>query len=484
MCNLAGYSGPNANPDKIKILLLMGASRGKDSTGLLINNKLFRTGDHNTKAPEDFLSSFNDWGDEPITRVIAHSRKASVGGVSFDNAHPVEVLSEEFESPFYLTHNGTLSDYKELGKKHGYTHKQGDTDTILLAHILSHSFEEDLQILSEYEGDAALAFGWGNNSDVYLWKGAHEVDRWDYYNKHTKGFYEERPLFIFKSPCGGIYWSSEKMPLEVISGGDEDNIIRIASNTLFHYAQGKLINSTKVDRKYKDIQPKKTTSRTTYYGRNPSTVSHSSSYRPSQLKLSPLEELSKTPDNLEIDQLFFKSNKYWVYSHVAPSWASGVYTLLENDRVYKNKNDIPKEFRNLQSTTAYFFKGFWLKDAETYDSFVEDASGEKEVKLSHLHPFALNFTKKPNEKIYHNNTFVIKKDRLIAPFCYFTLKISSGMALGSYYSHPFVRKYNDLHNTNYNLIGQITASLKPGDTIAKVKERTDKEWFTKFMMTQ
>ncbi len=74
---------------------------------------------------------------------IGHSRWATHGGVTEENAHPQHDCKEEI----FVAHNGIIENYKELKEK---LIEQGhkfisDTDTEVISHLIEHFFESNLE---------------------------------------------------------------------------------------------------------------------------------------------------------------------------------------------------------------------------------------------------------------------------------------------------------------------------------------------------
>lgn len=72
--------------------------------------------------------------------VLGHLRKASVGAVTSENAHPIRIdpLPGEGRDPFLMTHNGTLkapllSSLREDLRERGRSEASADNDTVVLA---------------------------------------------------------------------------------------------------------------------------------------------------------------------------------------------------------------------------------------------------------------------------------------------------------------------------------------------------------------
>jgi len=143
MCGIIGYIGKKeASP-----ILLSGLKRleyrGYDSYGFCIfdeNNNpfLYRKVGKISEGEKDF-SKLNIKGNIGI----AHTRWATTGTVTEENAHP----HYDCQKNIFLVHNGIIENYKELKQKlieegHKFS---SDTDTEVLAHLIEKFFQGNLE---------------------------------------------------------------------------------------------------------------------------------------------------------------------------------------------------------------------------------------------------------------------------------------------------------------------------------------------------
>ena len=141
MCGIVGYVGDR----ECKELLLTGLERleyrGYDSAGIcLINGEVDitrRVG--KVQVLRDAI------GDEPHTATtgLAHTRWATHGGVTEQNAHPIEACEG---SGVTVVHNGIIENYQELRRElaeAGHVF-HSDTDTEVIAHLVEEMYEGDL----------------------------------------------------------------------------------------------------------------------------------------------------------------------------------------------------------------------------------------------------------------------------------------------------------------------------------------------------
>ncbi len=138
MCGIIGYIGNR----KASEILLKGLKRleyrGYDSCGigvidsekLVVKKDIGKVG--KVAKKEDFLSIEGHTG-------VGHSRWATHGGITKENAHP----HPDCKNEICVVHNGIISNYKELKKmliKKGHEFKS-QTDTEVIAHLIEDELE-------------------------------------------------------------------------------------------------------------------------------------------------------------------------------------------------------------------------------------------------------------------------------------------------------------------------------------------------------
>ncbi len=168
MCGIVGYLGKKeASP-----LILEGLKRleyrGYDSAGLSVADKNNKITTLKTVGKIDNLVSLAEkrkpkgcWG-------IGHTRWATHGGVSKENAHP----HWDCQKNIFLVHNGIIENYRELKEK---LTKEGhkflsETDTEILAHLIEKFFRGNLEeavikALKLIKGTYGLAVISGNDPE-------------------------------------------------------------------------------------------------------------------------------------------------------------------------------------------------------------------------------------------------------------------------------------------------------------------------------
>ncbi len=142
MCGIIGYIGnKQATP-----ILLQGLRkleyRGYDSAGIVVCN----VDDTNTQVTRfrsvgkiEVLENKIRHEEIPGTMGIAHTRWATHGGVTEENAHP----HHDQSGKIFIVHNGIIENYREikegLGSGHTYL---SQTDSEILAHLIGFHYEQ------------------------------------------------------------------------------------------------------------------------------------------------------------------------------------------------------------------------------------------------------------------------------------------------------------------------------------------------------
>ena len=133
MCGIFGFAGNI--PKRQQLLTTLAAlneARGEDSTGYatVLPDRSYRICKRVMPA-HDFLWQA-EWSEltslEPARVGLGHTRWASVGKVSQDNAHPHRVRN------IILTHNGTINNLSHIAKREG---KRFQSDSKALTYLIS-----------------------------------------------------------------------------------------------------------------------------------------------------------------------------------------------------------------------------------------------------------------------------------------------------------------------------------------------------------
>ena len=357
MCNISGYNGPKY-PDllKLKLLLSMGSERGEDSIGVSMANKLHKevkTTTYNNyynvvnqAQGIHFIQNFDYPTEEECSgefNVMQHNRKKSSGIVSKDAAHPYEIVYEKEGNlySFFLMHNGTLTNTDLLAEKYGVKEADYQTDSHLLAYLI---FNHGLDVLSFYDGNAALAFYWTENpNQMFLYKGSKQNYKYD--NQTKKNIVteeDERPLhYIYLD--GGIYFSSLSSQLSAICNSKEEkeqSLYQVIGKTVMKFDSGKLVEKITIKRTPLQEEKKKTFK---LVERVPSSFRHLGTNR---------EHISWHLGEYKI----IKKKK-------AKSTAHGVYKLSGDGTILTSADkDVGKVY--------YFLDGLMIKDLETYNELL------------------------------------------------------------------------------------------------------------------
>ena len=176
MCGIVGYIGSK----QVLPILLDGLKkleyRGYDSAGVSFVSK----GSLQTvKAAGKIVAleeKLKDYADEQSSLGIGHTRWATHGAPTENNAHP----HISADGKIVVVHNGIIENYASLKAKlqqNGVEFKS-DTDTEVVAHLISHFYQGDLKsaIICKDEPDvligarrgSPLVFGVGDNGEYYL----------------------------------------------------------------------------------------------------------------------------------------------------------------------------------------------------------------------------------------------------------------------------------------------------------------------------
>lgn len=234
-CGLIGFNGdPKLLADKnvsktvlakLKILGLYNIERGKHSCGLFVDNTLHK-GVDNEKLFSDFIVNTEFGLPSPgHNTIIGHTRAATHGIHSFNNAHPFLINDE-----FVLAHNGVVRNIWELCNRYKIDHSKITVDSLALAHLIN---QEGFKVLNEYKGFAALLM-WklSDPKSIYVFRGESPT------TKDGK-FERERPMYYMQSE-EGVYFSSLEKSLLAISDSEGDRIKELEANIVHKFTNGKM----------------------------------------------------------------------------------------------------------------------------------------------------------------------------------------------------------------------------------------------------
>lgn len=209
MCGLAGFTGDKpVDPEKLKILLLDNQTRGVHSTGMY-GKQLFKSTDaakEFIKQPAYMLAA------KGATTIITHTRHATMGEHSKENAHPFK-LKKKNVGTVIGTHNGWLVKelYEEMCEQCNFKEQPAIDSVAIYQHLINNNM--DINSLADLEGAIALAYIYKQKLHLYrrdskpLFIG--EADEGIYYSSRTngleqigvKGIHEldEHRLYVFNS---------------------------------------------------------------------------------------------------------------------------------------------------------------------------------------------------------------------------------------------------------------------------------------------
>jgi len=211
MCGLIGYSGPK-NPNLFKLCHIMADndSRGGHSTGMLLNNQLAKS----TGKSSNLLLSMDKHKSVNSRIAIAHTRYATHGKQTADNAHPYKY------GKIIGAHNGVLSNYEEVCTK--FDLNKPDVDSKAIFMLLNKT--KNYKNLGLFDGTIAVIFTDGEDS-LYVYR-------------------RNNPLFKCETD-EGVYFSSLSTSFDNIKG----NVTEVPANKLFRYVKGKIVSTIKIKHK-------------------------------------------------------------------------------------------------------------------------------------------------------------------------------------------------------------------------------------------
>lgn len=380
MCGIIGWSGSNPkkfNKQKFDILGLFNNSRGGDSCGVSTDGEIYY-GTFLNKTYDEFIINKGYLVPQEVPAVIGHMRKASVGGVSEVNAHPFGFGSYKEGFEFVGCHNGTLTNYDELGKKYGVetsvwnernVFERNKVDSEILLEILYKT--RDTSVLEEYIGGAALLFqDLRTPNKIFAFHGASKKEVGD----KSETLYEERPLYYYQESKDSVYISSMIEALQFIGGVKDETIHEFRHNQLYEIDNGNVSKATlhKVDRTGAGQRKSYGAGFTTGGRVTASTIednirSHRSrggrkKERSKTRRLKKLENVSNIYDETVIEgdflsAIYYNKLRYWRNGHLI----NGVYTYIKDFGFYKI-GDVAADSNN--KLYRYMGEYFSLKDCD------------------------------------------------------------------------------------------------------------------------
>ena len=242
MCGLYGIINNGPRPfkkDIFKALGIINDRRGGDSCGVFIDGKV----EYGITKQALFENFF--WDSELINNTdtceiaLGHDRKASVGAITVEKAHPILIKNDKGEVDFALVHNGTIYNYEALAKEYiPDIDCKGLSDSQVLALIIYH---KGFDVLSKYNGGAAIVavdYRKGHPR-TFLFKGASKERAVD------KEISYERPLHFYVSKEELIFSSIASMLCALC---DDNRVYEAKDNKVYLYEKGKLYTYRDIDR--------------------------------------------------------------------------------------------------------------------------------------------------------------------------------------------------------------------------------------------
>lgn len=157
MCGIVGYIGRNRAEDYLLESLEMLEYRGYDSAGIaVLSNGRVRL-DKVVGRVEVLRKTLQSGGSGNASAGIGHTRWATHGRVTGDNAHP----HHDEHKKFYVIHNGIIENYQEIK---AYLRKRGvkfysDTDTEVIPNLIADFYRRSGDITSAFASALRLLRG-------------------------------------------------------------------------------------------------------------------------------------------------------------------------------------------------------------------------------------------------------------------------------------------------------------------------------------
>lgn len=400
MCGLVGYVGDKpADINAIKILGMYNTTRGTDSCGISINNKVTKGVDKVANF-SNFIENFNLGTSSSHNNytILAHTRNASQKNTKDDAecAHPFEIKNKRGKTILIGAHNGVIYNDDDLAKKYNVKQEKVDSKTLLSIIAKAKTDDKMYKVLEDYEGAAVLIWFYPEEpNSLYIWKGASKS-----YSTSTT-FNEDRSLYIYRVKdekgkfTNQYYISSIKESLLAIGGelsyresdvNKEPSVTNIEVNSIINIKPGEKIKIRPIKRdnvsnSYSTNYYNQTSSCgiTTYPAKSIVKYNKQESMKEKMLATFlnyPFKKVNKTPildntatpiiDNEPFIHDFHK-NKNKIYFHRGRYWQNGhMIGGSDFDKVVTREVDIegyPKGTKECDETsldTYYFFQGLLL----------------------------------------------------------------------------------------------------------------------------